>query len=124
MKKIYDDKINLCSNRSDRQIPLHPVKGHIFTDSVGFTFFELDKTKRDFEHDHISLSEGCFFLTDDGKVYKIVSFSFEDKRPRRTICKTVLTTIDEVPYKIKVNPSSGKLEAKRRKSSKKMAIIA
>jgi len=107
MKKFFHYNIFLCSNRADRQIPAHGVSCHIFTDSQGFVIFELEETKRDFAHQHVTLAEGCYLLTYDCNCYKIISIVFAEKSPKKAICKTVLTTIGDMPYSINIYFESG-----------------
>ena len=106
MKKTYDDNIFLCSDRKDRKIKAHMVSGSYYTDDSGFTIFELDQTKRDFDNSRITIKEGCFLLTEDA-CYKIVSVFIPDKRPKRLVCTTVLTDRRTIPHFCRFNFQDG-----------------
>ncbi len=97
MKKIYEDNIQLCSNRTERKISPHTVGGSYYTDVDGFTVFDLDETKRSFANRNINICEGCFLVTED-HCYKIVSVSIREKKPKYVSCKTVLTDIRQIPF--------------------------
>lgn len=112
MKKVYDDNIFLCSNRTDRKIPVHRVSGSYYTDSKGFTVFELDQTKRKLANNRITLTEGCFLLTEEN-CYKIATLEFAEKRPKTATCTTVVTDVKEIPFYHKFNFKKGTYFEKR-----------
>lgn len=98
MLKNYDDNLYLCSNRKDRKIPPHGISGKFYDDENGFTFFELDQTRRDFANSHVTILPGHFLVTSDKKSYKIIDLSFRGKRPYRVNIKAIQTGFSEIPF--------------------------
>lgn len=78
MKKIHDDSIILCSNRTDRKIPPHGgIIANYYTDDKGFTVFELEHTKREFANRNLVLDIGYFLLTEEG-CYKVIEITYAE----------------------------------------------
>ena len=107
MKKIHDDSIILCSNRTDRKIPPHGgIIANYYTDDKGFTVFELEHTKREFVNRNLVLDIGYFLLTEEG-CYKVIEITYAEKRPKRITCKTVLSNASEIPFFKNINVAKG-----------------
>lgn len=88
MKTTYD--LTIRSNRTDYKIKDRLCSGT--RQSVGYNevIFELDQTRNWFARDHFSLKPDFKVLPEgDSYEYVVTSVSYHDKRPYKTILKTV-----------------------------------
>ena len=62
-------------------------------------------------------------MTDDQKAYKIVSIEYRDKHPKKAVCKTVLTDINEIPFFHKFNFKKGTYQVKKKPGKKAAELL-
>ncbi len=90
MRIIYD--ITIRSNRTDYKIKERSCSGTRKSSDKNETVFELEQTRRWFDRDHFEILPGFKVrLEEDPHEYVVTSITYTDKRPFRTILKTVRT---------------------------------